>query len=34
VMISPPDKVQFVADLQAINPNITIAWKIKKWSKK
>jgi len=30
VIISPPDKVQFIADLQAINPNITMTWKNKK----
>lgn len=30
IIISTPDKAQFVADLRAINPNITITWRNKK----
>jgi hypothetical protein len=30
IVISPPDKARFVADLQAINPAITMKWKDKK----
>jgi len=30
IVISPPDKAQFIADLQAINPNITMTLKNKK----